>query len=149
GRVIPVFEQHVSRYEPGLTSRVLEAGTPYVMLRGEAVLRSAQSFCADHPALGIVETEHGAELRRALEAESDDRSALFAAYLSALADIATRLPGTAVSGQSLGIALFPIAQWIDNIRAGSGLPERSLEITGAFEHRAATNAVHGVPMVLG
>lgn len=146
GRVIPVFAQSLDRYEPGLMSTIVDAGTPRVMHRGEHTLRLFQSFALDHPDISLVGSDAGAQLRAALDGETDPRAVLYATYYDALTQIVARMPAVAIAGQSLATALFPLAEWLDKIRRQVGLLSRDLEMVGALEHRAASEAVGGVPM---
>jgi hypothetical protein len=146
GRVIPVFAQSLHRYEGGLMSRILEGGAARVMLRGEHTLRLLQSFATDHPAISHVGSEAGREFRAALIGEADAHVVRCMKYYDALAEIAMCAPAVAAEGESLAIALYPLASWLDEIRKSAGLPLRDLEIVGALEHRAASESIGGVPM---
>ena len=145
GRVIPVFGQCLERYEPGLMSRTLEVA-PRAILYGEHVLRAIRTFRVEHPALALVGSESGSQLRVALLDITDPHVARYRAYLDALADIASRLPQIAITGQSFGIMLDPLARWLDETLAQFGLPSRDLEIMTALEHRAVTESLGGVPL---
>jgi hypothetical protein len=146
GRVIPVFEHSLDRYEAGLTSKILEGGAPRILLRGEHTLRMIRSFVEDHAELSMIESVAGAELRRVLAGEQDADAQFASGYHEALAEIASRLPAAAVTGQPLGMAMYPLVAFLDGFRQRLGLPEREIEMLGAFEHRAATEAISGVPM---
>jgi hypothetical protein len=148
GRVIPVFTQRHARYEAGLTTRVLEAGAPRVMLQGEHTLRVARGFYMDHHAgLSEVGSERGTETRAILAEGPQDETTLYKSYLDALADIIGYLPAIAIRGEALIAALSPLAEWLDKLRGLCGQPSRDLELAIAIEHRAMTESMQGVPMV--
>lgn len=145
GRVVPVFGLAAERYEAGLMSRILEVA-PRAILHGEHALRAARSFRDEHPALAFITSESGVELRLGVRSSSDPQIAFIRAYLDALTDIASRLPQITITGQAFGIALYPLAQWLDEALARFGVPSRDLDIVTALEHRAVTKSVGGVPL---
>lgn len=149
GRVIPVFGQSIDRYEAGLTSRLLDAGAPRVVHRGEHALRALRALRDDYPELSIVNEEQGDALRRTVENEQEENAALYRGYLEALAEMSARLPSIALSGQTIAMAMQPLATWVDDARKQFGLPSRDLEMMTALEHRAVTLALgSGVPLSL-
>jgi hypothetical protein len=147
GRIIPVFGQRLDRYEPGLMTKVLEAGAPRAILQGEHALRTARSFRADYPLLPEITSDAGTQVRLALAGSNDDRTKRFLAYLDALAEIMARMQGVAINGDSLVAGIAPLADWVDVAFTNAGHASRALEIGGALEHRAITESFGGVPMM--
>jgi len=146
GRVVPVFGQRSERYEPGLMSRILEAGGPRVVLQGEHTLRMARGLRNEHQLFGCMDSPEASEARRVLEASSEAGAKQFLGYLDALVAVASHFPSVAVRGESLATSVFPIASWINELFVAAGLPSRDLEMAGAIEHRAITESLGGVPM---
>jgi len=149
GRIVPVFAHNPERYEAALISKIVDAGTPRVVLNGEMTLRTIGSFVNEHPLVPFLHTDRSGvrDLRAKVEEVGDSRLGVALGYIDAVTDIVDHLGGLAVSGPSLSMGWQPVANWlIGELAERFGFPSVELEMGVAIDHQLKTRAIGGRPM---